>query len=119
MGYSRRRRGMGVFAVGDVVILPFPLSDLSSHKLRPAVIVAKADYDDLIFCQITSKDRSENGAIKLTPDNFKVGRLNLMSYVRPDKLFTGDATIIVDICGKLNDATKQHLLKSITELFKD
>ena len=109
---------MGIFAVGDVVILPFPFSDLSSKKLRPAVVVAKADFNDLIFCQITSKDRSENGAIKLTLDNFDSGRLNLISYARPDKLFTGDASIILEAYGKLNDATKQNLLDSIMQLFK-
>lgn len=109
---------MGIFEVGDVVILPFPFSNLSSKKLRPAVVVAKADFNDLIFCQITSKDRSENGAIKLTLDNFDSGRLSLISYARPDKLFTGDASIIVDAYGKLNDATKQDLLDSIMQLFK-
>lgn len=109
---------MGIFAVGDVVVLPFPFSDLSSQKLRPAVIVAKADFNDLIFCQITSKDHSENGAIKLNPTSFKSGRLNLLSYARPGKLFTGDASIIVNTQGKLNDATKQSLLNAITQLFK-
>ena len=80
--------------------------------------MAKADFNDLIFCQITSKDRSEKGAIKLTPENFKSGKLNLISYARPDKLFTGDASIIVKPHGKLNDVTKQSLLDSITKLFK-
>ena len=109
---------MGVFTVGDVVILPFSFSDLSHQKLRPAVVAGKADFNDLIFCQITSKDRSENGAIKLTPDNFNSSRLNLISYARPDKLFTGDESIIVDAYGKLNDATKQDLLDSVMQLFK-
>jgi mRNA interferase MazF len=109
---------MGIFAVGDVVILPFPFSDLSSRKLRPAVVVAKADFSDLIFCQITSKDRSENGAIKLTPNNFKHGGLNLTSYARPDKLFTGDESIIVNTYGQLDDSTRQDLLSSIIALFK-
>lgn len=110
---------MGIFEVGDVVTLPFPFSDLSSKKLRPAVIVAKADFNDLIFCQITSRDRSENGALKLTPDSFKEGRLNLLSYARPDKLFTGDSSIIVSSYGKLDNTVRKTLLTSIIELFKD
>ena len=119
MGYGRGRQGMGVFTVGDVVTIPFPFSDLSSEKLRPAVIVAKADFNDLIFCQITSKDRSKNSAVKLTPGSFKKGKLNLVSFARPDKLFTGDASIIVKNYGSLNDVTKRDLLDSIRNLFND
>ena len=110
---------MGIFTVGDVVTLAFPFSDLSNQKLRPAVIVAKADFNDLIFCQITSKDRSENGALKLTPDSFKKGSLNLLSYARPDKLFTGDSSLIVSSYGKLDNTVRKALRTSIIALFKD
>ena len=40
---------MATFVKGDVVIVPFPFSDLSQAKRRPALIVAKL-RDDLILC---------------------------------------------------------------------
>jgi len=39
---------------GSVVLVKFPFSDLSSSKLRPAVVLAAAGRDDWILCQITS-----------------------------------------------------------------
>ena len=45
---------MGAFAAGEVVLVRFPFSDLSSSKLRPAVILAAAGRQDWILCQITS-----------------------------------------------------------------
>jgi mRNA interferase MazF len=45
---------MGLFAAGQVVVLPFPYSDLSNHKLRPGIILAPAGHGDWVVCQITS-----------------------------------------------------------------
>lgn len=37
---------MGAFAAGQVVLLPFPFSDLTRSKLRPALLLADAGRDD-------------------------------------------------------------------------
>ena len=49
---------MEKFIKGDVVILSFPFSDLSSSKKRPALILADITVDDYIMIQITSKNTS-------------------------------------------------------------
>ena len=47
---------MGKFVKGDVVVLPFPFSDLSASKKRPALVVASIQpHGDLILCMITSQ----------------------------------------------------------------
>ena len=47
------------FHRGDVVLVPFPFSDLSTTKVRPAVVVSGSLYHttepDLILAAITSK----------------------------------------------------------------
>jgi hypothetical protein len=45
---------MGAFAAGQVVILPFPFSDLTERKYRPALVLAAAGRGDWILCHITS-----------------------------------------------------------------
>jgi mRNA interferase MazF len=45
---------MARFVVSNVVIVPFPFSDLSESKRRPALVLAVLTGDDLILCQITS-----------------------------------------------------------------
>ena len=41
-------------STGQVVVVPFPFSDLSQFKVRPAVCLANAGRGDWILCQITS-----------------------------------------------------------------
>jgi len=61
---------MGKFVKGDVVIIPFPFTDLSGNKKRPAFVVADLEGDDIIICQITSKSKSDSLAFSLSNDNF-------------------------------------------------
>jgi mRNA interferase MazF len=46
---------MAKFIKGDVVVIPFPFSDLSQAKRRPALVIAAFEGNDAILCQITSK----------------------------------------------------------------
>ncbi|MDO9036700.1 MAG: hypothetical protein Q7U51_16080 [Methanoregula sp.] len=50
---------MGGLVKGDVVVVLFPFSDLSSVKKRPALVLATPDGDDVILSQITSRLVSE------------------------------------------------------------
>ena len=93
---------MGVFAAGQVALLPFPFSDLSRNKLRPAVLLAGASREDWIVCQITSNPFGDNRCIPLTPSDFSIGALQHISYVRPGKVFTAHESLIANVIGTLN-----------------
>jgi len=54
---------MGRFVKGDVVVTPFPFSDLQAAKRRPALVVATFTGDDVLLCQITSQAVSDSYAI--------------------------------------------------------
>ena len=45
---------------GDVVVVPFPFSDLTEAKRRPALVLAELDGEDRILCQITSQQFRDN-----------------------------------------------------------
>ena len=109
---------MGKIVVGDVVAVTFPFSDLSSHKLRPALVVAKAEFDNLILCQITSRPYSSKRAFVIEDADFTKGKLPIRSYVRPDKLFTADPIIIEKVAGSLNGKVISDILSQVQDLFK-
>ena len=99
------------FVKGDVVVLPFPFSDLTKSKKRPALVVANIDGDDVILCQITSESRYDKYAIILKEEEFKQGKLNVISMIRPNRLFTADKSIIQYKVGSL----KQNKIKEVEE----
>lgn len=55
---------MGAFATGQVVVLPFPFSDLTRYQFRPALLLANAGRCDWIACQITSHDIADARTIR-------------------------------------------------------
>ena len=86
---------------GDVVVLPFPFSDLTASKKRPALVVAVLAGDDCILAQITSQERSNPDAIFLSKNDFDQGGLPVQSNIRPDKLFTADRNLVDYVAGRV------------------
>ena len=108
---------MGKLAAGDIVLVTFPFSNLKGQKVRPALVLARAEFGNFILCQITSKPYSSKISIQIKPGDFESGNLPVVSYARPDKLFTADETIIKGVAGKLQKQTKNRILKKVRNLF--
>ncbi len=97
----------------SIVIIPFPFSDLSATKLRPAVVLADTKHGDWLLCQITSKPYSDPQAVQLTPTELKQGTLNSVSFVRPMKLFTASESLMVKRVAIVNDATYKAIVTTV------
>lgn len=108
---------MGKFTVGSVVLVTFPFSNLKGQKIRPALVLAEVEFKNLILCQITSKSYSSKTAILITESDFAEGKLPVISYIRPDKLFTADVAIIKNTAGELTLKMKNLILKKVRGLF--
>lgn len=102
---------------GDVAVLPFPFSDLSAVKKRPALVAATLKGDDIILCQITSAERKDYLAIPLANSDFQEGSLNLNSNIRPNKLFTADKSLILYKAGSLKKRKIQEVEAAIIRIF--
>lgn len=97
---------MGSFATGQVILLPFPFSDLSRSKFRPAAILANAGRGDWVLCQITSNPYADAMAVQLRENAFVTGGLQRVSYARPGKLFTAHESLFAGIAGQLAFPTR-------------
>jgi mRNA interferase MazF len=108
---------VAAFVKGDIVVVPFPFSDLSDAKRRPALVVATLAGDDVILCQITSQARKDVSAIALNIEELRGGTLNQQSNIRPNRLFTCDSGIILYRIGSLSDLKMTEVTGKIIELF--
>ena len=108
---------MGKPVVGEVVVLPFPQTNLQSGKRRPALVVADLAGDDLVLCQITRKERADGYSIPLVLADFARGRLAVDSFIRPNRLFTVEQSVILYAAGKVSDAKLQEAKAKIRQIF--
>ena len=109
---------METFVKGDVVVLPFPFSDLSLAKRRPALAISVFEGHDLLLCQITSQIEPDSHSIKLNNSDFKTGSLNLPSFIRGNKLFTADKSLIQYKIGSIKDKKLKEVIDSICNMVR-
>ncbi|MCL1982787.1 MAG: type II toxin-antitoxin system PemK/MazF family toxin [Clostridiales bacterium] len=107
---------MGRFVRGDIVVFPFPFSDLSSSKRRPAVVLISDAGDDIVLCQITSKNVCDDKSIEINIADVENGSLKDISNARPNKLFTADEKIILYKLGNLSEAKLDEVVKAIVSM---
>lgn len=105
-------------AVGKVILVPFPFSDLSQSKLRPAVILADAGRGDWILCQITSSPYGDSHSISITDECFSHGSLRIQSFARPGKLFTASSSLMLSEAGMLEENVARRIIRAIIELLQ-
>ena len=109
---------MARFVKGDVVVIPFPFSDLTSAKRRPALVVAELEGDDLILCQITSQRIKDKYAIPIENNDFETGSLRRRSNVRPNRIFTADRHIILRRVGHLRSEKTNEVVERIVDILR-
>ncbi len=105
-------------SAGAVILVPFPFSDLSQAKLRPAVILADAGRGDWILCQVTSSRYGDAQAVEFSEESFDSGSLRTTSYARPGKLFTANRDLMVSQVGSLKTPWLERIVEAVIDLLR-
>jgi len=103
---------------GDIVVLPFPFTDLTFTKKRPALVVASLKGDDLLVAQITGKMHEDNYSIPLEDNQIVGGKLDGQSMIRPNKIFTADKSILLYKIGSLSRQKMGEVEEKIVEIVR-
>lgn len=109
---------MGPFATHQVVLLPFPFSDLTASKLRPALVLADAGKGDWVLCQITSNPYADSAAVVITDADFAQGSLQRVSFARASKLFTANESLFQRAAGRLTPECHANVVRAIVDLLQ-
>lgn len=110
---------MGTFTKGDVVLFPFPYTDLSTRKLRPCLVLSGEMGDDILLCQITAKEtRKDDFIIELNTNETESGSLLIESYIRTNMIFTAAKNQILKKVCRINKKKYVHVVEMIYNLIK-
>lgn len=85
-----------IYDQGDIVLIPFPYTDLTGLKKRPAIVISNKllnNSEDRICCLITSNEPIDSG-ILIEKDCLKDGSLPFKSWVKPHRIFTINKKIV-------------------------
>jgi mRNA interferase MazF len=98
---------------GDLVLIPFPFSDLQSAKKRPVLVLTPPDrHADFIGLAITSVEQ-KNASLEIGPTNLVQGSLPKACWIRFDKVFTLSESSIVKTFGEVSPQTVQAVLQGL------
>ncbi len=95
-----------MFEPGELVLVPYPFSDLTSTKRRPVLALTAPDpLGDFIGCPVTSRE-GRSKAWPLLPEDVVEGALPLVSWVRTDRVVTLHVGLVVKRFGRVSDAVR-------------
>ena len=112
-----------MYEFGKIVLVPFPFTDLTSTKLRPALIISKTDKDaeDLIVCFITSRinDRPSSAEFlfKTYHKDFLQSGLKVDSVIRFNKIATLNKKLVLGELGAIPTESLNKLKKNFLSSF--
>lgn len=108
---------MGKISKGEVVLCPFPFTDLSNSKIRPCLALSNSLGDDVLLCQITSKGVRKNlFSEELTKKDFTKGSIICDSYIRCEMIFTAKESKIIKTLGKVSKVKYINVIKKILKI---
>ncbi len=110
---------MARFVNGDVVVVPFPFTDLSSSKVRPALVLASLTRGDLILCQITSQAAGHPEAVPILVADFEPGGgLSHPSFALPHRVVTANEICVRRAVGRLKPDKLNHLRERVCKIIR-
>ena len=98
-----------MYKKGTIVLVPFPFTDLSGNKVRPALIISKVPTkNDVVMVFITSKTKAKaKNLVSVQPDS-QTG-LKIKSHIVCGKIATLDKKIILGELGSLTKAAEKKV----------
>ncbi len=110
---------MARFVSGQVVVVPFPFTDLSSSKVRPALVLASLSRGDLVLCQITSQATGHPQAVPIQLSDFEPGgALQRASVALPHRVVTANEVCVRRAVGKLKPDKLNQIREQVCAIIR-
>lgn len=104
-----------------IVLVPFPFTDLTAAKLRPALVIYEGERDvvlSFISSKIPSKPYDTDIVLRESHAGFEKSGLKLDSVIKLDKIATVLKDLVVGELGELDDNLKLEVNQKLKKLFE-
>jgi len=105
------------YDAGDIVLLPFPFTDLSTAKRRPVLVLSRASFNtqspDFVVCAITSNLSNTANSVLIDGKDMARGRLPTTSRIKVAKLATLSQSLVLKAVGRITPVVLQRVRKEL------
>jgi mRNA interferase MazF len=106
---------------GKIVLVPFPFTDLTAAKLRPALVIYEGE-EDVVVAFISSKVPSELSEVDVLvtkkDTDFKKSGLKVDSLIKLDKIATVLKDLIVGELGELGEESRREVNRKLKKMLE-
>lgn len=112
---------MTPYKPGNIILIPFPFTDFSTFKQRPALVISSSRFNqaggDVIIAALSSHLRERNKyEYRLSPAEQHAAGLPLPSVIKLGKIITLDKRLIRKSIGGLPSKTVKNILAEIHKI---
>jgi mRNA interferase MazF len=106
---------------GEIVLVPFPLTNLSGSKLRPVLMLCKASnrFDDWLVCMVSSQlHQAEPGfdeVVAVSDNDFAATGLKVSSVLRLSRLAVVDGRMITGSLGTIGPTRLATIRRKLSD----
>ena len=102
---------------GEIVVMPFPFSDLSQSKRRPALVLASLTGGDRVLCMISTQGAKDPSSVPLSATDLASGSLSVSTFIRPSRLFTANVSLLLYTVASLKPEKMIEVRENLYRLF--
>ena len=102
---------------GYIVLVPFPFTDLSGQKVRPALILHVSRGEDCVVAFISSQAAKKKNPFDVSVEPSTKNGLKASSVVKVDKLATLQRKIVVGELGTLEPSALRGVDLALKKMF--
>ncbi|MFL5803082.1 MAG: type II toxin-antitoxin system PemK/MazF family toxin [Roseiflexaceae bacterium] len=112
-----------MYSQRDIILVPFPFSDLSGQKVRPVLILSNDTYNqhsaDVVVCGLTTNLRSAPYTILVDVTDVEVsGTLRHKSKIKADTIASLEQSILIRPIARLKSSVFQNVIAAIEDLIR-
>ena len=112
---------MMIYKFGDVILVPFPFTDGSSSKKRPAIVISSDDYDrskpDVILIAVTSQVNIELQFGEILVTDWSAAGLLKPSIIKP-VIATVEKNLVIRKLGELKSPDLEALENILQQIIQ-
>ena len=105
---------------GKIVLIPFPFTDLTATKLRPAIVLFEGERD-VVVAFISSRVPQRPAQTDIVVDEahpeFELTGLKTSSVIRIDKVATISKDLILGEIGEIGNELKKEINSKLSKAY--